>query len=404
MKKRKILYISMSIPYDNVPHAGGKTFNYYINGFANDIDNEVTMIAKVLPEEEHQIENINPNINTIIVRTPKNKVKKYISYIKSLNSKINPLYRYGNVLTKEIFNQIGNELDKLKNTGYVPDIVILEWTWMLLFIDQVKKRFPNAKYIASEHDVSFLGAQRQYENAKGFKKIYKKLYYNNLYEREILSINKCDYVVTHNAKDKKLLLKNGVEQSKLGVIVPYINLPEQVARKNINKNILFYGAMNRIENEISAEWFIKNVMPEIKDTGAKYVIVGNKPSDELKKYESDNVIITGFVQDIQPYFSSAMCLAAPIQAGAGVKVKILEAMAMGVPVLTNNIGIEGIEVDDGIHYYHCETPEDYNGKIRYIIQNRDEAEKVAQNALKFINDNYNLKNSFKEYSEKIYSL
>ena len=51
MKKRKILYISMSIPYDNVPHAGGKTFNYYINGFANDIDNEVTMIAKVLPEE-----------------------------------------------------------------------------------------------------------------------------------------------------------------------------------------------------------------------------------------------------------------------------------------------------------------------------------------------------------------
>jgi hypothetical protein len=115
MKKRKILYISMSIPYDNVPHAGGKTFNYYINGFANDIDNEVTMIAKVLPEEEHQIENINPNINTIIVRTPKNKVKKYISYIKSLNSKINPLYRYGNVLTKEIFNQIGNELDKLKN-------------------------------------------------------------------------------------------------------------------------------------------------------------------------------------------------------------------------------------------------------------------------------------------------
>ena len=404
MKKRKILYISMSIPYDNVPHAGGKTFNYYINGFANDIDNEVTMIAKVLPEEEHQIENINPNINPIIVRTPKNKVKKYISYIKSLNSKINPLYRYGNVLTKEIFNQIGNELDKLKNTGYVPDIVILEWTWMLLFIDQVKKRFPNAKYIASEHDVSFLGAQRQYENAKGFKKIYKKLYYNNLYKREILSINKCDYVVTHNAKDKKLLLKNGVEQSKLGVIVPYINLPEQVARKNINKNILFYGAMNRMENEISAEWFIKNVMPEIKDTGAKYVIVGNKPSDELKKYESDNVIITGFVQDIQPYFSSAMCLAAPIQAGAGVKVKILEAMAMGVPVLTNNIGIEGIEVNDGIHYYHCETPEDYNGKIRYIIQNRDEAEKVAQNALKFINDNYNLKNSFKEYSEKIYSL
>ena len=203
------------------------------------------------------------------------------------------------------------------------------------------------------------------------------------------------------AKELNEALANEKPNCDVIICTPFIHLASvtplvDAAKIGVGAENCADKASGAYTGEVSAEM--------VASTGAKYVIVGNKPSDELKKYESDNVIITGFVQDIQPYFSSAMCLAAPIQAGAGVKVKILEAMAMGVPVLTNNIGIEGIEVDDGIHYYHCETPEDYNGKIRYIIQNRDEAEKVAQNALKFINDNYNLKNSFKEYSEKIYSL
>lgn len=75
-----------------------------------------------------------------------------------MNSKFNPLYPYGNVLTKEIFDQIERKLIKLKNENYQPNIVILEWTWMLLFIEKVKLYFPDAKYVASEHDVSFFGS------------------------------------------------------------------------------------------------------------------------------------------------------------------------------------------------------------------------------------------------------
>lgn len=75
MSRQQILYLSMSIPYENVRHAGGKTFNYYINEFAKDKNNEVTLIAKVLPEEELEVKNINPKIRTLLVRTPCNKIK-----------------------------------------------------------------------------------------------------------------------------------------------------------------------------------------------------------------------------------------------------------------------------------------------------------------------------------------
>ena len=404
MSKRKILYLSMSIPYNKVRHAGGKTFNYYINSFAEDTNNEVTLIAKVLPEEENEVNNINPKIRTLLVRTPQNTVKKYFSYLKSINSKFNPLYPYGNVLTKEIFDQIEQQLKVLNKEKYCPDVIILEWTWMMLFVDRVKKYFPNAKYVASEHDVSFLGAKRELDRAKGVRKINRKLFYQNLKRRELECIKKCDYVVTHNDKDRRILLKNGVDKTKLGVIVPYFEKTEAVKRENISNDIVFYGAMNRYENEISAIWFIKNVMPRIKDLDARYVIIGNKPSEEIKKYSSEKVIITGFVEDIKPYFARAKCLAAPIQAGAGIKVKILEAMAMGVPVLTNSIGIEGIDAENGIHYFYCETPKEYERIIRKIYAKEINIEIITQNAVKMISDNYNLEKSFERYSRRIYDL
>lgn len=404
MSKRKILYLSMSIPYNNVPHAGGKTFNYYINSFAEDTNNEVTLIAKVLPEEEKKVNNINPKIRTLLVRTPQNTVKKYFAYLKSINSKFNPLYPYGNVLTKEIFDQIEQQLEILTKEEYYPDVIILEWTWMLLFIDKVKKFYPRAKYVASEHDVSFLGAKRELDRANGVRKLYRKLFYYNLKKRELDCIKKCDYVVTHNNKDKNILLDNGVENAKLGTIVPYFEKPKGVIREHVENDIVFYGAMNRYENEISVKWFIKNVMPKINDLDVKYIIVGNKPSEELKKYSSEKVILTGFVEDVQPYFAKAKCLAAPIQAGAGIKVKILEAMAMGVPVLTNSIGIEGIDARDGYEYIHCETPEEYENVIRLILKGSIDSEKIAHNALDMINSDYDLKESFINYSHVVYSL
>ena len=404
MSKRKILYLSMSIPYSKVRHAGGKTFNYYINSFAEDNDNEVTLIAKVLPEEEIEIDNINPKIHTLLVRTPQNIIKKWLSYLKSVNSKFNPYYPYGNVLTKEIFDQIENKLEILHNEGYHPDVIILEWTWMMLFIDKVKRYFPNAKYVASEHDVSFLGAKREMDRETGLRKIYRKLYYYNLKERELDCIRKCDYVVTHNHKDRRILLDNGIENTKVGVIVPYFEKPEVVSRNNVGDDIIFYGAMNRRENEISAIWFIKNVMPRISDLNVRYIVIGNKPSQNMNKFASEKIIITGFVEDVRPYFASARCLAAPIQAGAGIKVKILEAMAMGVPVLTNSIGIEGIDARDGYEYLHCETPEDYEKTIRSIIKGDVDSEKIAGNALDMINSNYDMTRSFLTYSQEVYAL
>lgn len=403
--KRKILYISMCLPFEKAFHAGGKTFNYYINSFAEDKNNEVTLIAKVLPDEEKFISSISKLIRFLSVAAPKSGMKKYISVIKSLNSKINPFYKYGNTLQKDIYDQIESHLKSLKSNGYDPDVVILEWTQMLLFIDVVKKYFPNAVYVGSEHDVRFLGLKRK---AEGCRNALKKAIMERAYllgkKRELEAVNGCDLVVTHNKKDQTLLVENGISKYKLDVIAPYFDRFVAMDRKSGNRDILYYGAMNRMENSSAAVWFIENVMPMLQDLNVRFIVIGNKPPEELKKFQSDRIIITGFVEDPTQYFATAMCLVAPLLYGAGIKVKILEALSSGVPVLTNDIGIEGIDAVDGESYFHCIEAKDYADIIFQLVERKIDAEKISNAAMQMIESQYDLRKSYENYSSCIWSL
>jgi glycosyltransferase involved in cell wall biosynthesis len=401
---RKMLFISMCMPFDKASHAGGKTFNFYIKNFAKK-GYDIKLITKILPDEEKYVKDIIPQISIYPVSTPKKTIYRYISYFKSLNSKFNPFYKYGNILTSEIYNQIFSHLVQLKKSGYYPDVVVLEWTSILLYIDKVKEIFPNALYISSEHDVTFLGLERKYLfNKNQLKRLYLKFLYLTMKKNELRSINKCDLVVTHNSKDKRLLLENGIEKDKVGVIVPYYEKFPIVKRNCNYRDIIFYGAMNREENYISVIWFIENVIPLLNDIEFRFIVIGNKPPKKLYNYQSDNILITGFVEDPTCYFENSVCLVAPLLLGAGVKVKILEALSSGIPVLTNDIGIEGIDAIDGEDYFHCTTKEDYAIAIKKIFNKELDIKLISYNSKKFIESNYDLDKSFSQYDERIEKL
>lgn len=404
MKKNKLLFISMCLPFSRASNAGGKTLDFYINAFTSDDANEVRIIAKVLPSEEKELKNINKKAKLYPVSRPKNKIRLVASYIKSVNSKINPFYRYGNSLTKDIYIQIEKRIRQLKKENYYPDVIFLEWTQMVLFIDTIKKYYPLAKYIASEVDVSYLGKYRKAISINNCLKkgIYLKAY-SNFKENELIAVDKCNLVIVQNNKDKNLLIRDGINGDKIHEIVPYYD-NYSIKRYPNKKDIIFYGAMNRIENSLSAEWFIDEVMPLLVEYNVRFIVIGNKPPKSLTSRQSDRVVVTGFVQDPSVYFKDAMCLVAPLLLGAGIKVKILEALSAGLPVLTNDIGIEGIKAINGIDYIHCNTPEEYMKSIVKLIEDDSLSKFISINANNCISNNYNLSESSKLYSERIKSL
>ena len=97
-------------------------------------------------------------------------------------------------------------------------------------------------------------------------------------------------------------------------------------------------------------------------------------------------------------------MVAPLVLGAGIKVKIIEALSSGVPVLTNDIGIEGISAKDGREYIHCVEPSDFARAIRKIFANPSAGAEMAINAKSYIEKNYLLEKSFDDYKYKLLEL
>ena len=90
--------------------------------------------------------------------------------------------------------------------------------------------------------------------------------------------------------------------------------------------------------------------------------------------------------------------------GAGIKIKVLEAMSSGLPVITNDIGIEGVGATDGLNYMHAKSPEDYVNAIATLLNEEDKGKRISHNARKFMRENYNMQTSLNDFYEVVSNL
>lgn len=396
---RNILYISMATPYKAVPHAGGKTFYHYIKNLQDTPGFHVELIAK-LQDRDYADDGTLSNVKKHYVKNQPLSIMHPVQSLRDIASKINPFSKYGNVLRDSIYRGISAECRKLDTE---PDVVILEFTWIVLWVEQVRKWFPKAKIIASEHDVSYLGSQRLYETERDpLKKIWLRSTYHNIKRRELAALSKCDVIMPHNIKDKELLIGDGIKEEDIWILTPYFQ-NKTICRKADYKTILFYGAMDRPENEEAAIWFIQYVMPALKGSDIQFVILGADPSERMRAYASKSIYITGYVDDVSPYMERCTCAVVPLIHGAGIKVKTLEFLAMGVPVLANTVGIEGIPAINGRDYVHCESAKEYIDTIKAFFFRKIDITIFEENAKKFMKDNFDLKTAFQDYKNILMS-
>lgn len=385
-----ILYLANSMPYDTIRHAGGKTFNYYVSNISSDKDNNIKVIGICNQEELKELRFKGENVELIPVLTKGSVFLNLqriafdiVGWIFGLKKCDKSFYKY---------YKIKNELKEL---SFEPDVIVLEWTNMVLLYKTVKQRFPDAKLITSEHDVTYLGLERKGLSAKKLARAKKQ---------ELEALHNCDVVMPHNVKDKNLLVQDGIPEDKIHVIVPYYHNMGYIERKKLNHDILFWGAMYRPENYEAAIWFIENVMPLLEDLDVRFVVAGNRPPEKLKQYASSRVVITGFVENETPLFESSMCFVSPLLTGAGIKVKVIEALSAGIPILTNDIGIEGIPAVNGESYFHCEKPREYSRIIRELYNDEIDTEKLITMQRKVIAIHFNLEESYASYEEMLLNL
>ena len=141
---------------------------------------------------------------------------------------------------------------------------------------------------------------------------------------------------------------------------------------NTQPTLGLIGSFNWAPSYSAAERLLTTLWPEIKQRvpNARLQIVGRSARDSLAQFfNMQDVEIYQDVPDILPYFSSLdVLLYAPI-AGSGMKVKIMEAFALGIPVVTNASGVEGLPAEDGIHASICEDDQDLIDKTVELLEN-----------------------------------
>lgn len=401
--KTKILFISSQIVHNSSAMAGNQTFNFYLTSFSKDNAFEVGYVVVHKNDSEYQKMESQFSARTRNFSVKTNRVLSAFNYIiyntaiRHFISFFIPEWFYMNSFYT-LFYLKG--VKKAKKENWVPDVIVLEWTESLFMYDKIKKVFPRAIYICSEHDVAFVSVNRMFSS----KGILKRIFSEKFKRKELSRLIRMNGIAVHNKADYKRLLINEIPEEKLIVISPYFSSYRPLTMdKQTSNTILFFGAMNRNENIHAVEWFIKEVFVPFKlYEGFIFTIVGGKGNLLRDKYAGiKNIHFTGYVEDPTAYFQNSLCMVAPVFYGAGIKVKVIEGMASGLPVLTTSIGIEGIEAKDQRDYFLCNTADEFYNCIITLKKDISVSNIVGKQACKFIEKEFNYHQSYQIYKTKV---
>jgi len=144
--------------------------------------------------------------------------------------------------------------------------------------------------------------------------------------------------------------------------------------------LLYTGAMNYAPNVDAVCWFCADIFPAIRRArpDAEFVIAGRDPTPEVRALAAiDGVCVTGRVDDMRAYYAQAAMLVVPLRSGGGTRLEILEAMAMGMPVISTSIGCEGLNVQNGIDIVIADTPGDFATQAAALIANVDHRHEIG---------------------------
>lgn len=197
-----------------------------------------------------------------------------------------------------------------------------------------------------------------------------------------------------NSKINSICIENGVD---IDYFSPYIS---SIPPAN---SLVFTGNMSYAPNKDAALFLIKEIFPLVKAkiSNLKVFIVGSSPDDELMSLQSDDVIVTGFVDDIRKFMSSSTLYISPLRFGSGMKNKVLEAMSMGLQVIGSQISFEGIEVRDKIDCIRINSlsPLDFSREIITSLANPGRVTHIGENARKKIIKSYSWDSIRKKYGQ-----
>ncbi|UCG53486.1 MAG: glycosyltransferase [Candidatus Latescibacterota bacterium] len=266
--------------------------------------------------------------------------------------------------------------ERLSNEPF--DLVIVEY-WQL---QEMMKFFPADKCVLLTHDIDMLvNRQISLLERNLVKKIRAVRRWLLEQKEEVRAYRDSRRVWTLTERDKAAVRRicgDGCEVDVLPVGVD-IDFFSPSGMKRNRGEVLFLGHLAASFNRDALDFFIRKIHPRIDDhRELSITIVGGFLPKELEFFAFQrDVEVVGTVEDVRPYLHRASCLVIPLRFGGGLRIRILEAMSAGLPVVCSPVAIAGMPFEPGTEYLVAETPDEFGREIRRILSDEELSGTIA---------------------------
>lgn len=214
------------------------------------------------------------------------------------------------------------------------------------------------------------------------------------YERHVVQSFAHSFIITDEDRD---FITDGESLSTLSVLPNGVkpelldHTPGRYDLVECDPTLVFLGKMDYFPNEDAAAYFATEILPSIRENypGVEFLIVGSNPSDRVRALgDGSRVTVTGFVENPHDYLQRADIVVTPMRHGAGLQNKVLEAMALGRPVVTTSLAREGIDAADDEHLVTADGAGAFADETIALLNTRADRRRIGTNARDLVSSRY----------------
>lgn len=316
-----------------------------------------------------------------------------------VNNDIRPVAAFMNLFSSDSYHisrYLSTEFEAelihlLKEQHY--DVIQLETLYLAPYLDIIKK-YSEALIVMRAHNIEHEIWERI---AHQIQFIPKKWYLSYLSKKlrrfEIGKLNEYDFLVAITDRDldkfKELGYKNGCLSSPVGFDFSDYHPDYKSFSKPLS--LCFIGSLDWMPNQEGILWFLQEVWPKVHNAfpQLEFHFAGRKPPKTISSIQLPNVFFHGDIADAKQFINQHSLMLVPLFAGSGIRVKILEAMALGKVVIATPIGMEGIEAKDRQEILIARDELGIIKAIEFCYEHASELEQIGKNACHFVQTKFN---------------